>query len=109
MSVLSLSLCKRPGLSVVSLPYHFIQLQFPSNQSFSLYIFSIVIKKSETRMTASDLKESQTHKRLQGTLFITTKHNMRFLGVIPFSSCKTTLKEQLNGEKLDSGYLLAFG
>ena len=36
-----------------------------------------------------------------------TKHNMRNFG--PFSSYKTTHKQRLNGEKLDVGYLLAFG
>ena len=34
-------------------------------------------------------------------LFIRTKHGMWIFGVIPLSSYKTTLKQQLNGEQWD--------
>ena len=37
-----------------------------------------------------------------------TKHNMRIFGVSPFFVQKT-LKQQLNGEKWDVGYVSAFG
>ena len=33
-----------------------------------------------------------------------SKHNMRIFGVSSFSSYKTTLKHQLNGEKWDVGF-----
>ena len=38
------------------------------------------------------LNEVQTHQRLNRTLFIRTKHNMRIFRVAPFSSYRTTLK-----------------
>ena len=41
-------------------------------------------EKSETRMTASVLNKIQTHKRLKGTVFIRTTHNVQIFGVIPF-------------------------
>ena len=50
----------------------------------------------------------QTHKRLKRTLFIMTEHNMWIFGVSPFSSYKTTLKQQSNGEKLDVGYIVSY-
>ena len=40
-----------------------------------------------------------THKRFQRTLFIMTKHNMQIFWEAPFSSYKTTLKQQINSEK----------
>ena len=48
---------------------------------------------------ANQYSEVQTHKRFKRTLFIRTKYNMRIFGVIPLSSYKTTLQQQLNGEK----------
>ena len=47
----------------------------------------------------NDEGKKQTHKRLKRTLFIMTKHNMPIFGVSPFLSYKTTLKQQLNGDK----------
>ena len=41
--------------------------------------------------------EIQTHERFKRTLLIRTKHSLQILGVI--SSYKTTLQQQLNGEK----------
>ena len=38
-------------------------------------------------------------KQVHITQFIRTKHNMRIFGLIPLSSYKTILKQQLNGEK----------
>ena len=34
------------------------------------------------------------------------KHNMQIFRVTPFSSSKTTLNQQLNGEKWDVGYVV---
>ena len=45
------------------------------------------------------LAEIQTHKRLKGTQFVMTKHNMLLFGISPFLSYKATPKQQLNGEK----------
>ena len=43
--------------------------------------------------------EIQTHKRLKRMQFIRIKHSMRIAGVIPLLSNKTTIKQQLNGQK----------
>ena len=54
----------------------------------------------------------QTQKRLDRTLFITTKHQMRIFMVIPFfrlqnNTEKKQKQKQLSGEKGDVGYLLS--
>ena len=53
----------------------------------------------------------QTHKRLKWTSFIRAKYNIQIFVVIPFVELKTTLKQQLNGEKWDVelGHLSAAG
>ena len=47
-----------------------------------------------------------TQKQLKTMLFILTKYNMQSFGVIPFF--QATKLHQLNGKKLDAGYLSAF-
>ena len=42
-------------------------------------------------MTASVLKPDPNTQKVQITLFIRTKHNLRIFGVCPLSSYKTTL------------------
>ena len=41
-------------------------------------------QKSETRMTANVLKQDPNTENFPNKLFISTKHNMRIFGVIPF-------------------------
>ena len=61
------------------------------------------ITKSETRMTASVLKQDPNTWKVQGRLFIRIKHNMPIFRVIPFIKLQNdtyaTVKRQLNGEK----------
>ena len=52
----------------------------------------------------------QTKRQLKRTVFILTKRKLRIWRGKPlFSSYKTILKQPLNGEKSDLGYLSAFG
>ena len=48
---------------------------------------------------ANKYSKVQTHKRFKRTLFIRTKYNMQFFGVIPLSSYKAIFTQQLNDEK----------
>ena len=63
-------------------------------QTSSLLI--VVVHSVPGKITSTQI---QTHKGSMERCLLGEKHNPQILGVNPFSRYKTTLKQQLNGEK----------